>query len=136
MQTWTTVEPAAPIGKAWQAGCDTGFVFPYAAPARVQATAASKLPAATGAGAYQVVVGSFTVAGNAQVAADRLDHGFAEALAGRRPRIRPATIGGKAYSVVTVAAFASAGEASDFCGRIKSSKLECSVRKMDAKPPA
>ncbi len=139
LQTWTTVEPAAPIGKAWQAGCDTGFVFPYAGPGRVQTAAASRVaatPAAPAEGAYQVVLGSFTVAGNAQVAADRLDHGFADALAGRRPRIRPATIGGKAYSVVTVAAFASAGEASDFCGRIRTSKLECSVRKLDAKPPA
>ena len=81
-----------------------------------------------------MVLGSFSVAGNAQAAADRLDHGFAEALAGRRPVIHPTNVGGRAYSVVTVAAFASANEASDFCGRIRPSKLECAVRKLAAKP--
>ena len=137
-QAWTAVDERAPIGKAWRAGCDTSFAFPYAGP-RLQpasAPALARVPSATLAGSYQVVLGSFTVAGNAQAAADRLDHGFADALAGRRPRIRPTTISGRSYSVVSVATFASAGEASDFCGRIRLSKLECAVRKLDAKPAA
>ena len=127
-QAWAAVEEAAPIGKAWRAGCDAGFTFPYATPLRAP-TAAS--PA--GPGAYQVVLGSFSVAGNAQAAADRLDHGFGEALQGRRPAIRPTTVGGRAYSVVSVGAFATADEASAFCGRIRPSKLECAVRKLAAK---
>ena len=128
-QAWAQVEETAPIGKAWRAGCDRSFTFPYASASRVQTAAA---PA--GGGAYQVVLGSFSVAGNAQAAADRLDHGFTDALAGRRPAIHPTNVGGRAYSVVTVAAFASANEASDFCGRIRPSKLECAVRKLAAKP--
>ena len=125
-QAWTAVEETAPIGKAWRAGCDASFTFPYANPPRVQAAARTT-------GVYQVLLGSFSVAANAKAAVDRLDHGFADALAGRRPAIHPTTVSGRAYSVVTVAAFASAAEASDFCGRIRPSKLECAVRKLGAK---
>ena len=128
-QAWAQAEETAPIGKAWRAGCDASFALPYARPLRVQATAA---PA--GGGPYQVVLGSFAVATNAKAAADRLDHNYADALAGRRPVIRPTTVGGRAYSVVTVAGFASPEDARAFCGRISSSKLECSVRKSAAKP--
>ncbi len=128
-QAWAEAEEAAPIGKAWRAGCDASFVFPYTRPLRVQATATP-----SGGGAYQVVLGSFAVAANAKAAADRLDHNFADALAGRRPAIRSTLVAGRAYSVVTVAGFASPEVARAFCGRIRSSKLECSVRKSAAKP--
>ncbi len=130
-QAWSTVDEAAPIGKAWRAGCDASFAFPYATPSRGQAAMAM---APAGSGSYQVALGSFSVAANAQAAADRLDHGFGDALAGRHPAIRATTVNGRAFSVVTVAAFATSGEASDFCARIRPSKLECAVRKLVAKP--
>ena len=125
------MEGTAPIGKAWRAGCDASFAFPYASSSKTQAAMAT---APAGSGAYQVALGSFSVPGNAQAAADRLDHGFGEALAGRHPAIHATTVNGRAYSVVTVAAFATAGDASDFCARIRASKLECAVRKLGGKP--
>jgi hypothetical protein len=153
-QGWAQVDETAPIGKAWQAVCTPGFVFPYATaaapvpalpvrpPEKGPAAPLARPPAPPArpaapprSGAYEVLLGSYTVPANAQGAADKLTRGFADALAGRKPAIRAATVGGKAFSVVTVAPFASAADASGFCARIKPSGLVCVAKTREASRP-
>ena len=134
-QTWTAVVESAPIGLAWKAVCTQGFVFPYAGaprPAAAPPVRAVRPVAPPMSGAYQALLGSYAVPTNAQGAAGKLTRGFGEALAGRRPRISSVVVGGKSYAAVTVAPFASAAEAGDFCARIKPSGLVCVIKRRDA----
>lgn len=102
-----------------------------AKPPKTQPKASAPAAApASAKGDYEVVLGSYTVQTNAQGAADRLEHGYGDALAGRRAAIRSISANGKAYSVVSVAAFASVAEANDFCGHIKKSALPCTVKRI------
>jgi hypothetical protein len=134
---WAQVDETAPIGKAWQAVCSTDFVFPYAKSAAPSPppSASPQLPpppvkpaAPPRTGAYEVLLGSYSIPANAKGAVDKLTYGYASALGGRRPQISSVEVGGKSYSAVRVGPFATAADASGFCARIKPSGLVCVVK--------
>ena len=153
-QGWAQVDETAPIGRAWQAVCTPGFLFPYASapptaaatttpskpdliePTAKAKTAAIAKPTAPRSGDYEVLLGSYSVPANAQGAAAKLTRRFAEALAGRKPSISPVTVSGKSYSAVRVGPFATAPDASSFCTRIKASGLVCVVKTKESAKPA
>jgi hypothetical protein len=121
-RAWAAVDEAAPIGKAWDAGCTPGFVFPYA-------PKSPTAPPPAGPRAFEVVLGSFAERSNAQAAADRLGRAAHRALAGRPVTIRTTTVKGRVYAVVAVGGFDMAEAASAFCGEARKVPLECVVKR-------
>lgn len=151
-RAWAPVIDTAPVGRAWLAACTDGFVFPYAAqvaaappaqptppappPPPRRLAAAKTAPAAPPPspspapdGAYEAVLGAYTVRANAEAASEKLGRALAGRLQGRRKTLVPATVKGTNYTVLTVSGFATAGEASGFCAAAKAIPLACIVKR-------
>lgn len=127
---WLALNESAPIFRAWQAACTPAFVFPFAVKAAAKSPPATPSPITPSPpGAYRAVLGSYSVRANALAASERLDQGFARALAGKRKSIRDISVNGRPFAVVTVEGFATAESAGDFCRDIKASALVCEVRR-------
>lgn len=114
--------PETPVRKLASAA-PSAALAPPAPPRPVAAT-----PAAAG-GAFEVVLGSYTVRENAVAASAKLDTALASEMAGRRKALAPATVRGKAYTVLTVSGFPTPSDAADFCKAAKAIPLACLVKK-------
>ena len=95
------------------------------------APAAKLADSVTGAsgGAFEVVLGSYTIRDNAVAASAKVDKALAGEMAGHRKALIAATVKGQAYTVLTVSGFATPTDAADFCRSAKAIALACMVKK-------
>ncbi len=104
------------------------------APVRRLATAApppklADSEAGASGGAFEAVLGSYTVRDNAVAASAKIDKALAGQMAGHRKALVAATVKGQAYTVLTVSGFATPTDAADFCRSAKAIPLACMVKK-------
>jgi hypothetical protein len=100
-------------------------VAPKPAPAPKPATS---VPPAVG-GAFEAVLGSYTVRDNAMAASAKVDKVLTGQMAGHRKALVSATVKGQAYTVLTVSGFATPSDAAEFCRAAKAIPLACMVKK-------
>ena len=118
--------PAAPVRRLATAAAPAAAPAPRAPPSFAPPAAPERR--AIG-GAYEAVLGSYSVRDNAVAASEKAGRVLAGELQGHRKSLVTVTVKGQVFTALTVSGFATAADASGFCNAARAVPLACMVRR-------
>jgi hypothetical protein len=108
---------------------------PRLAPRPTSFPSSASPPTSTSDGAYEAVLGAFSVKANALAASGKVDRFLAPALVGRRKSLAAAAVNGKMFTVLSVSGFSNAAEAASFCNAARTLHLDCVAKRSAPQAP-